>query len=238
MSNSIPEHPKKTCTKCGVELSATAEYFHKDNKGKYGLKAICKSCNCAYTKSYNASHYEEQLEHRAKYRASHREQKHVHAAIYYAENRDVIRAKVRAYNHAHPEKRRVRDAAYGRMYRAKYPERRRNAVIRRRTRKRDLPDNFTPLDWQTCLNYWNGQCAYCGKQAEGLWQTVHQEHFIPLISSKCPGTLPSNILPACARCNHSKQDKDPHQWVIETFGKRKGGQILKAIDAYFTLVQV
>ena len=34
----------KTCTKCGEEIAATLEFFHKQKRGKYGLRAKCKPC--------------------------------------------------------------------------------------------------------------------------------------------------------------------------------------------------
>lgn len=34
----------KTCTKCGEELEATTEFFHKQKLGKDGLKSQCKTC--------------------------------------------------------------------------------------------------------------------------------------------------------------------------------------------------
>ena len=36
----------KTCTKCGIEKTATNEFFGKMRKGKYGLDSRCKSCKC------------------------------------------------------------------------------------------------------------------------------------------------------------------------------------------------
>lgn len=40
----------KTCTKCGREYPATAEYFYRHNTGKGGLRPDCKKCWCIATK--------------------------------------------------------------------------------------------------------------------------------------------------------------------------------------------
>lgn len=48
----------KTCTKCGKELPATTEFFHKGNS-KYGLRGDCKECHCERMKQYNETHKEE-----------------------------------------------------------------------------------------------------------------------------------------------------------------------------------
>lgn len=34
----------KACTKCNKELPATLDYFHKQVRGKYGLRSDCKKC--------------------------------------------------------------------------------------------------------------------------------------------------------------------------------------------------
>lgn len=36
--------PTKTCSKCGRDLPATTEFFHRNSNGKYGLRAICREC--------------------------------------------------------------------------------------------------------------------------------------------------------------------------------------------------
>ncbi|MBX3579877.1 MAG: HNH endonuclease, partial [Rhizobiaceae bacterium] len=54
-------------------------------------------------------------------------------------------------------------------------------------------------------------CAYCDSTGP-----LTQDHFIPLSSAKCPGTIPGNIVPACASCNSSKRARDPFSWVSGT----------------------
>lgn len=45
----------KTCTKCGVEKPATAEYFPRTKAVKSGLCSRCKVCANEYNKQYTAS---------------------------------------------------------------------------------------------------------------------------------------------------------------------------------------
>ncbi|MCZ2077912.1 MAG: HNH endonuclease [Bryobacterales bacterium] len=103
---------------------------------------------------------------------------------------------------------------------------------RRRARKLSLPDTFTVDDWHIALDYWRNLCAYCGSQ-QGLWNPMSADHFIPLSSPDCPGTVPENMIPACQSCNASKHNYDSREWAIKKFGKRKAAQILKRINAYF-----
>lgn len=42
--NHTSETPSKTCTKCGIEKPATAEYFNKHPQGKNGLHPQCRIC--------------------------------------------------------------------------------------------------------------------------------------------------------------------------------------------------
>lgn len=106
-------------------------------------------------------------------------------------------------------------------------------------RKRSLPIAFSNSDWEDALDYWGYQCAICGRP-RGLWHTLAQDHWIPLSDPRCPGTLPTNILPLChgeGGCNNSKGNKDPIRWLEERLGKRRAAQKLAQIQAYFTWVE-
>jgi hypothetical protein len=124
-----------------------------------------------------------------------------------------------------------------------YYERNREAYFVRThirlARKSNRPDNFTPADWQFALDYFNGCCAACGRPP-GLWHTLARDHWIPLTDANCPGTVPSNMVPLChgiEGCNNSKHDFPAEQWVITTFGKRKGAAILLRIAEFFSHVR-
>jgi len=45
----------KICSKCGLELSITE--FHKDSKGKYGVRKECKQCTSIRHKKYSRDKY-------------------------------------------------------------------------------------------------------------------------------------------------------------------------------------
>jgi len=95
---------------------------------------------------------------------------------------------------------------------------------------------FNTSDWQICLNHFHGCCAYCGAQQD-FWHVLEIEHFIPLSAPGCPGTVPSNIVPACRSCNASKRNHDAYKWLILMFGKLKGRIIAEKIHSYFVVVQ-
>lgn len=74
------------------------------------------------------------------------------------------------------------------------------------------------------LGLFDGRCCYCGETAK-----TTADHFIALAAG---GThVPSNIVPACPRCNSSKQNKDPETWFRAQpfFTEKRWQQILKAV---------
>jgi 5-methylcytosine-specific restriction endonuclease McrA len=87
------------------------------------------------------------------------------------------------------------------------------------------------------LIYWHDCCAVCGRSLQDLFGEVkqHNDHWIPVSDPRPgnPGTVATNIVPLCNRCNSTKSSKDPRQWLIERFGGRKAKVIITRIEAYF-----
>jgi 5-methylcytosine-specific restriction endonuclease McrA len=79
---------------------------------------------------------------------------------------------------------------------------------KRRQKTMSLPYNWTDELWASCQEMWDNKCAYCGKGGK-----LTQDHFIPLSSPRCTGTVPENMVPACARCNSSKGATLPSTWI-------------------------
>lgn len=180
-----------------------------------------------------------------------REKKRERARKYYAADPEKHRRQARESQARHKERR----SAYNRQYRTANAEKlkeyvrsyqkewghsdrgkevRRAIKLRYRARKSGLLDNFTPADWQYALDYFGGCCAACGRQP-GLWHTLAADHWIPLASSDCPGTVAWNIVPLCHGndgCNNQKFSNNPADWLIEKFGPRKGRAILRKIEAF------
>lgn len=133
-----------------------------------------------------------------------------------------------------PEKR--REAA--RETYAKHSGKKRSITQRRRARKRQLPDTWTSEHWQRCLQYWAYSCAVCGRE-EGFEWVLSMDHFIPLSSPECPGTIPGNIIPLCygkGGCNNSKHTHPITVWLRRKYSTRKANEILRRIAAYFAWV--
>ncbi len=114
---------------------------------------------------------------------------------------------------------------------------------RRQARKRELPDTFTDEHLSFMLGYWKFACAICGRE-DGLLWTLSMDHWVPLASVECPGTVITNILPMCFSkkrvrnagircCNSSKQDQDPIVWLTQKLGPRRAKAKLREIEVYF-----
>jgi hypothetical protein len=231
----------------GAWQPATSEYFGIQHRRKDGLNPQCQSCRAEYRRTHkeqlrveNKHSYEKDMasgkrqayvvayrethrEHISDYQRRYRKENHRKLSIYHAEHyrehREEISEKTRIHRRLHIDVKRVNN---------------RNRVAR----KKSLPATFTKRDWQRAVEYFHGRCAVCGRQVNDLFgtHTLSLDHWIPLSSPDCPGTVPTNILPLCHGlngCNNQKHDKDPRTWVIEKFGKRKGAAILKHIDDYF-----
>ena len=115
-------------------------------------------------------------------------------------------------------------------------------LARYRARQRGLPATHRPRDERFLRAYWNNACAICGEHA-GLWKVIALDHWIPISSPQCPGTVPGNMLPLChARkgiqgaipdCNVSKSVKEPLGWLREKLGKRQAVRKLREIEQFF-----
>ena len=209
--------PTRVCTKCGAELPATTEFFHKSPLGKYALSSVCKTCQHAYQKIHDKEYNRLQREERnAKQRAKRKadpEAARAKGREYYWAHAEEIRAKWRENAKKNRERNRKRD-----KQRAKV-----NAE-RRRTLQLDLPASFTKDDWMECLKYFHNSCAYCGAKKD-----LTQDHFVPLTSGG--GLVPDNVVPACRRCNSSKNNHTFRQWYpAQTFYSYERE---RAIRAYF-----
>lgn len=169
---------------------------------------------------------------------------------------EADKAKSRAYRQAHPEARRAYDREYSKTHRrsirmrqkewedlnrphinekrrkqyAEDPHSRRLSALKREARKRNLPADFTNEDWQLCLSHFTG-CAVCG-----ALEFLQGDHWIPLASPDCTGTVPSNMVPLCRSCNFSKQDTPAIDWLKWKYGDDVGGRINDRIVDFITKV--
>ncbi len=118
-----------------------------------------------------------------------------------------------------------------------------SAVIRQRNQSRRITKGgiafaFTPVQWIYALNYFNGCCAVCECQLDGMFgdTKTHQDHWIP--HSKNGGYISTNIVPLCQPCNLSKHATMPEIWLEYQYGKRKAAILLQRVEDYFEHVRL
>lgn len=230
-------------------LPASKENFHRESRARDGFRSECKVCHIAEVKAYRCEHIDQRREYERKHRSTHAEQLAQYRRSYYARNADAIHERDRVYRENNKERRRERSRAYYQQNRDKLLEqvrvwsaanRNRVRVItqRKRARRRSLPKTLTVAEWQYALEYFNGCCAVCGRQLSDLFgsHVSHADHWIPISSPACTGTVATNIVPLCGGvdgCNNRKGARDPVEFLETEFGKRRAQQILTRIESYF-----
>lgn len=254
MNDSIVEQPQfKTCCNqnCPTKNPQPIENFGVRSSGSTdGYQSRCKVCAKAYHKEWRDKNPERVKESWNRYNREFPEKRKASVNKWRQKNPERHRSNKRRWAHENRHRARVwenrwisnnKDRRRNRHRQWRLANSGRNIANRHRrsARKQNLPFDFTTPDWQRCLDYFNGCCAYCGQPA-GLWITIAADHYIPLSSPDCPGTVPKNILPAChakkdgtGGCNNSKHNKPPEQWLIQKFGEKQAKKILKRIHAYF-----
>ena len=95
-------------------------------------------------------------------------------------------------------------------YQARHPEKTKiiRQVCRHRRRVRELDGpGITTEEWEEIVARFGGICAYC-KIAPG----TTMDHVVPL--SHGGAHAPSNVVPACRKCNSSKHASTPEEWAV------------------------
>lgn len=212
-----------------------------------------------YQRRSYQKHADKQRAERRCYYAEHREQERAYRRNWYVKNADHARKYSRQYALQNPDKVKIAQRRwqashrqelreYDRRRRAEYPEKIRLKVRRRVSKQQGVPFDFSPKSEARMYEYWGYSCAVCGRTAD-MWTTLATDHWIALSDPRHdnPGTVALNMIPLCHGkkdvpagtpcCNNSKINKDPEQWLISRFGKRKAKQILKRIHTYFDWVR-
>lgn len=103
----------RICSKCGRLLPFTAEYFHRTNSTKSGLRGTCKECAAEYMERWRVANRERKNALNRKYAQTHKEQIAEYAPGWYLQNKEAAQRTHRAWYEAHKDK----DLAMGRAWR-------------------------------------------------------------------------------------------------------------------------
>lgn len=213
-----------------ARIQKTKEYYEK-NREVINQK----------DKARRIQNREQNKERRKRWEQANPDYQKEYARVYYQnpENREKRDQRVAEWK----SKKRDRVNELERQYRSKPETKAKRHIYKsqRRAREKALPAILSVGQWRLALQFFNHRCCICGRPA-GFWHTLAREHWIAINDKRPdnPGTVVWNIVPMChgrGGCNNSKHDKDPVEWLIERYGKRKATTILKLINAYFELVK-
>lgn len=193
MSSSISQ---KRCSKCGQSKPATSEYFHRTERGLYGLKSICKTCQSEYSRNRNAN---PDIKIRS----------HLLGKEWRKNNREKVCAKGKRYYHKHAEKIRAKAKLTGKEIRKRYNDKHPGNNSKTRARRAKADGFHTSADVILQLKSQKAKCWWCGKKLKG--KKYHVDHIIPL--SRGGTNWPNNIVISCPFCNLSKGNKLPSEWI-------------------------
>ncbi len=224
----MDNHTTKTCTKCGQTFPATLEYFPKrDNH----LHSWCRACKLDYNNQWRHKNPEKDLAHKQKWNDANPDKMEIKRKRYYAENREWYLEYSRNHHVANKDKSKEQQ----RLWKKANPDKVKATYHRYIAKKRGLPNTFTAQDWLHCLEYFNYCCAVCGSQLRDLFGDVvpHADHWIPLASPECTGTIPRNMVCLCNDCNFTKNRTLPLEWLTRKYGAKKAKAILARIHQYF-----
>lgn len=193
MGAKITDRKEKKCSRC-ANLLPLSEFTVTRSRPTGSSR--CKVCMAEEAQQRRTADPSRQSEatarwksgHPEDYKAAHRKNK----ARYYAENTEILRAKVAAWQAQNPELVRV----YKKLNRQK--------------RRAQIKGQHVPA-WVVAklFELFEGKCAYCRSAP-----AVHMDHIYPL--SKGGDHLPSNLAPACAHCNLSKNASLPVEFRDRT----------------------
>lgn len=187
----------KKCNKCGNVLDESG--FYKDKTKKDGLSTCCIECRKQWKRD-NKEHiaeYNKTYEHENGHLESTRMRKRASVA----RRHDYYLQLARDWAKRNPDKVKAskdRD----------YAKNRNSYILRaqlRRVRIKGLKADLTYEQWIEIIHRFNGKCAYCGDELK-----LTHEHVVPVV--KFGEYTKGNIIPACAKCNGSKHDKNLYVW--------------------------
>lgn len=187
----------KRCAKCGETKSLTA--FHRQAAQADGYRPRCKQCRKPESRAWYVENAEVLKDRSARWRKDNPEWYRAQLAGWAERNREYKRETGRAYHDANRDK--IKE------YAAR-PERRVAARLNAKTQKAKRKAHMsatvvpiTPEQWQEIQASYCGLCVYCHKPVSD----PTMDHVRPLNGGGDHSTV--NIVPACARCNHQKNDR-------------------------------
>lgn len=205
----------KECRECKEVVPLNG--FHKDKRGLGGKVSKCIECCNRLGREYKRANPDKIREQRRKYYEENREvirskakerwernEEHYleYYRNYYRKNRDEVLEHKRKWREDNREyqNRLVREWA------KRNPDRIALRDQRRRAREASLPEDFTPEQMSSTLEFFDNGCALTGESENLDW-----DHVIP-ISLGVGGTTEANMIPLRSDLNKRKSNLNIFEW--------------------------
>jgi len=173
----------KTCTKCNKELPATIEYFHKEMRGKYGLRSKCKTCSYIDNRKIlmNPGNIEKARISNRKHYSKNKNKYFLRWQKYYETNSEYLKERARKWGHLNLDKRKITDKK-----RRENPMFRLSSNISRSIRQSLFANNKNNAPWESLVDFTKHELkTHLEKQFKpGMsWENYgewHIDHKIPI----------------------------------------------------------
>jgi len=211
----------KQCRMCGKNLEKSN--FNKCSANPDGLQRWCKGCQkqakskwdkenqehrFSYKLQYNSEHRIENVEYSRQYRKNHPGYVKKHNDERKLDPEKYKEIGKRSYEKTYPNRRHKIIKAVM-EYRSKNKEKTRCWSNKCHAKRKSVLDNvlcdLTTDQWIGCLTFFDNKCVYCGED-----KRITQDHVMPI--TKNGEHTKTNVVPACFRCNCSKNDSLLELW--------------------------
>lgn len=158
-------------------------------------------------RKYKETHRIESQQYSKKYKLEHP----TYHNKYYKLNKESYACRDKKWRKENPGRSRI----IRKRYEARHPEARQLKESKRRALELNAPGICSAEQWKARVRYYGNKCFYCKLQL--TWKknninTTTQEHRIPL--SRHGSNWPSNLVPACLKCNLKKNRKTPAEFNL------------------------
>lgn len=184
-----------------------------------GLRADAKFCSDPCANRWDFQQNAERITASARrYAEEHPDKVREAQRRYTDRHREKIYARQKSWQRANRDHHKAYQADYQRRYALAFPEKVRLHTANRSARKRTNGGGalvISERDWSRLLNVYRNRCAYCSTADD----TLQIEHVVPLARGGRHSV--GNVVPACAPCNLSKNDKLLVEWRHDRRRRRK-----------------
>lgn len=199
------------------------------------VRKLCESCGTAFVGHVLRPRCDScrRERERQRERSRHRPEKREYDRKRYQRDAERVKARVRAYREANPEKireRKRRDVRenrervratqrrwraanaekmreFRRQWAQAHPEKARQYANERRARKARAKGAHSEAEFAALVEWCEGRCAYCGQ----VVASPTRDHLVPL--SRGGTDSLSNLVPACKPCNSRKGTKTVEEFL-------------------------